>query len=234
LFQFLGSAFDLLPVLISASVLFFALDLWLRAVEAMRAAGAHVRPAAIGAMLAAWTGLALLATHSSTLGRVVASTPALQPALLVGIIVAAVALASLPTCRKALDSIPLESIMTFFYWRAVFGALIIAGYAAERLPAGFGIPAGLGDIAVTMLMVLVLALRTASGEIPRGPVWLWNAIGLVDLISIGAFLGPFVLRPWAAQRGLSGNFGLQLFAVPLFIAIHLCIFGRLWRERRVA
>jgi hypothetical protein len=227
-----GSAFELLPGLISAAVVFFALDLWRRAIEAGHPASGHGRRLVVGAGLAAWMGLALLATHDPAVGRAIASTPGVQPAFLLGAILAAV-LAGLPTaCRQAFDRVPLESMMAFFYWRAVFGALIIAAYAAGRLPAGFGVPVGLGDIAVTMLMILVLALRPGSGAIPRGPLLLWNAIGLVDLLVGVPLLGALELRPWAAQRGLSGHFGLQLFVVPLFIAIHVHIFARLWRERR--
>lgn len=231
--EWFGSAFELLPWLISASVAFFALDLWRRAAEAARLAGGGDRAiVVVGVVLAAWLGLALLATHVPALGSAVASTPGLPPALLVVAIVAALLAGSPSACRRAFDSIPLESMMTLFYWRAVFGALIIAAYAAGRLPAGFGIPVGLGDIAVTMLMILVLALRPAGGGIPRGPFLLWNAIGLADLLIGVPILGAMVLRPWAAQRGLPGNFGLQLFVVPLFIAIHLHLFGRLWREKR--
>jgi hypothetical protein len=230
-FASFGSAFDLLPLVISATVVFFALDLWRRMVEAARLLGGQGRPLAPGVALAVWKGLALLATHIPALGSAVASTPGVQPALLLGTILAA-ALAGWPSaCRRAFDRIPVESILAFFYWRAVFGALLIASYAAGRLPAGFAIPAGLGDMAVTMLMVLVLALWPASARIPRGPILLWNAIGLIDLLIV-PLLGAVVLRPWAAQRGLSGHFGLQLFAVPLFIGIHLHIFGRLWCEKR--
>jgi hypothetical protein len=227
-----GSAFALLPWLISVTVVFFALDLWHRAVAAGHLSGEQGRPILVGAVLVAWMGLALLATHAPALGRAVASTPGVQPVLLLLTIIAAVWAGWPSACRRAFDSIPLDSLMAFFYWRAVFGALIIAAFAAGRLPAGFAIPAGLGDIAVTMLIILVLALRPASGEIPRGAFLLWNAIGLIDLVVAVPVLGALVLRPWAAQHGLTGHFGLQLFVVPLFIAIHFHIFARLWREKR--
>ena len=152
--------------------------------------------------------------------------------LFVGVVLALTWVGFKPPFRRAFDGIALESLMSFFYWRAIFGALLLAAYAAGRLPAGFGIPAGLGDIAVTLLAVVLLALKPPAGELPRGPLLLWNAFGLLDLLSV-PFLGATVLRPWAAQRGLvGGNFALQLFVVPLFVAIHIYIFGRLWRGRR--
>ena len=222
------SVFDLVPAVISACVLCFALDLWRRTVDA---APRHGRAA--GAVLAAWAGSAVLATHVPALGRMIGTVPGLLPVLLIAAIAAPVLAASPADGRRAFDRIPIEDLMTFFYWRAVFGALLLATTAAGRLPAEFGIHAGLGDIAVTMLMVLVLALRSVSDRMARGAVLLWNAIGLLDLVNVlvGAAL---VARPWIEQRGLSGQFALQLFGVPIFIALHLLIFGRLWRERRTA
>jgi hypothetical protein len=88
-------------------------------------------------------------------------------------------------------------------------------------------------MAAGFLAVVVLASRPASGDLPRWPLLFWNALGLLDLLGVVLVLGITVLRPWAAQRGLVGaNFTLQLFVVPLFVAVHICIFGRLWRERR--
>lgn len=227
------SLFDLIPAVISACVLCFALDLWRRAAEAARGLGGHGWPVTLGAILAAWAGLALLATHIPAVGRFVGLTPGLQPTLLLAAIAAPVLAASPANGRRILDGIPLESLLTFFYWRAAFGALLLAAGAVGRLPTDFAISAGLGDIAVTLLMVMVLAIRAVSGGEARGAVLLWNTIGFVDLVNVlvGAAL---VVRPWAEQRGLPGQFGLQLFGVPIFIALHILIFARLWRERQTA
>lgn len=227
MFNSLPSAFDMLPAVISVSVACFALDVWQRLADAARAA--RGRSGAAGAVLAVWAGVTLIATHT-TLGAVVAFTPGLQPALLLGAIMAAVALAW--PARSLPASTPLESMLSLFYWRAVFGALIIAGYAADRLPAGFAVSAGLGDMAVTMLMIVVLALRTPAGDISRRPLWAWNVLGLADLLIAVPVLGALVLRPWAQQRGLTGHFALQLFVVPVFIGLHVHLFARLWREGR--
>jgi len=74
-------------------------------------------------------------------------------------------------------------------------------------------------------------MKRGSGDVPRWLLWLWNALGLLDMLAV-LFLAITVLRPWAAQQGIvGGNFGLQLFVVPLFIAIHICVFDRLRREQ---
>jgi len=227
------SAAQLMVGVIIVSVAFFALDLWRLAAEAARAIGERHRRVAVGAglVLCAWLGFALLATTVGPLNDAISSVPGLPQILSLAAILALLSLGFAPAFRRAFDSVPMESVMTLFYWRAVFGALLLAAYGAGRLPAGFGIPAGLGDMAVTMLAILILALKPTPGEVPRAPVWLWNAAGLIDLISVG-FLAVTVLRPWAAARGLPTNFAMLNFVVPLFIAIHIHIFGRLWRAGR--
>jgi hypothetical protein len=232
-----GPAADLVVWTLSVSVAFFALDLWRRIAQAARALGRRSRAAAAvaAALLCAWLGLAFAATFLPAVGGAIASTPGLQPILLVGIVAALTWVGFTPGFRRVFDGIALESMLDFFYWRAIFGALLLAAYAAGRLPAGFAVPAGLGDIAVTLLAIALLASKPFSGDVPRGPLLVWNALGMLDLLGVVLILGITVLRPWAAQRGLVGpNFTLQLFVVPLFIAMHICVFGRLWRERRPA
>jgi len=230
-----GPAANLLVWTLGVTVPFFALDLWRRIAEAARVHGERGRQAAAGAgvVLGLWLAASLLATFVPAIGATIVSVRGLQPALLAGIVAALTWAGFNAAFRRTFDGVPLESLLSFFYWRAVFGALLLTGYAAGRLPQGFGVPAGLGDIAVTLLAVVLLAFKRPSGDLPRGALSLWNALGLLDLLVV-LFLGITVLRPWAAERGLVTNFSLQLFAVPVFITLHIYLFGRLWRERRGA
>ena len=229
------SASDLVVKAIGVIVLFFAFDLWWRMAEAARAAGADGQRMALGggAVLAVWVSLALLATLSSTLNEASRSIAVLPAALALGCIVVLLLLGLAPGFRRGFDAIPVPAVLAFSYWRAIFGGLLLAAYAAGRLAPGFGIPAGLGDLAVGMLGILLLALNAWRGGLPRGAVWLWNTAGLLDL-AYALVLAATVLRPWAAQRGLPTNFAMQSFVIPVFVAIHLHVFGRLWRESRSA
>ena len=155
--------------LISAAVVFFAVDLWRRTVDAGRLLGDRGRPVALGVGPRRLDGIGVARDPCSRVGERRRVHPGVQPALLLGTILAAVLAGWPAACRRVFDRVPLELVMAFFYWRAVFGALLIAGYAAGRLPAGFAIPVGLGDIAVTMLMILVLAVRPASGRYSARP-----------------------------------------------------------------
>jgi hypothetical protein len=223
-----GPAAELIVATLSVTVVFFALDLWRRVAEAAQTQGVRASSAIL---LGAWLGLAFVATYTPAVGAVIVSVPGLFPVLLLSIIAILLWAGFRPAFRRALDAIAPESMMSFFYWRAIFGALLLASYAAGRLPAGFAVPAGLGDMAVTMLAVVLLTLKDSHGGLPRGPLGVWNALGLLDLVVSVLFLGTTVLRPWAAQRGIvGGNFSMQLFVVPIFIAAHMHIFARLWRR----
>ena len=229
-----SAAPQLVPAIIAVAVALFAVDLWRLAADAARMLGAGGRRAAAGAalVLGLWVAAALLATLTAPLNEAIRSVTLLQPGLAIaGIVALLLLLGFSPAFRQAFDAVPIEAAITFFYWRAVFGALLICGYAADRLPADFGIPVGLGDMSVTLLAIVVLALKVPFGKVPRGPIWLWNAAGLADLL-LAFFLAATVLRPWAIERALPANLGMLNFVVPLFIAIHLHIFGRLWRAAR--
>ena len=220
---------------ITALVAFFALDLWRLMAEAELRLGERDRRIRVGAgaVLGAWLALALFATFVPGVRDSITSVPGLVPVLLAALVGGLAALGLASAFRRAFDVVPMGSIMTLFYWRAIFGVWLLANFAAGRLPAGFALPAAIGDIAVTLLAIIVLAVWPAARGIPRLPLVVWNAVGFLDLLSV-AVLAATVLRPWAAQRGLpGGNFGLQLFAVPLFLGLHLHIFARLWREMKV-
>jgi hypothetical protein len=222
------SASELLIPVLTVTILFFAFDFWRRIRE--------VEPGAAlwaALVIALWVGLALFATANPAVRETIVRVPGLQPVLAIALVLGATSLAFWPPFRRAFDRVRFEDMLTFFYWRAVFGALLLTAFAVGRLPAAFAVPAGLGDMAVAGLMILLLALKPARGPLPRAPLLIWNTLGLLDLVLSVGVLAITVLRPWAQARGLpSGNFGLQLFVVPLFVAVHLHIFGRLWREAR--
>jgi hypothetical protein len=157
--------------------------------------------------------------------------PLLQPLLTTATALGVVGLLSSALFRRAFDRLPLEEVMTISYWRAIFGMALLAFYTGGVLPAGFALPAAIGDVVPTLLMMLVLAVGQQRGRIPRTGLLVWNTLGLFDLVNTG-YLAAAVLRPWAAARGVTvGNFALTLFVVPLFIGLHLHIYARVYRER---
>src|SRR6266704_2919143 len=124
----------------------------------------------------------------------------------------------------------------------VLGIMFVILYSAGRLPAPFAPVAGWGDIfvGVTALPVAWLAYRQPTSVRPI--LWIWNIIGLADLIAavgLGVISSPGPARlifaepssaimttlPWLLIPG---------FLVPLLITVHIGIFIRLVSARKPA
>ena len=112
---------------------------------------------------------------------------------------------------------------------------VVLGWLSGKLPGGFAIPEGLGDIvAAAGALALLPSLR--RGTASRTWLLVWNTFGLIDLVSAiivgllysngalgvlsrgGVTTEPMVLFPVSL---------IPTFFVLLFILIHLLTFARL-------
>ena len=117
----------------------------------------------------------------------------------------------------------------------IIGLWFIADYALGRLPAGFALPAGIGDV-TTALAAVPLALAL-SHRTPGVRKWfiVWNIFGLADLLiavssgilysesSIGFLAGGGPSTRLVSQFPLSL---IPTFFVPLLILLHLLALAR--------
>lgn len=119
-------------------------------------------------------------------------------------------------------------------WRLV-GLGFVGAWLYGALPAGFALPAGLGD-AVVALGALALVPRLRRGDVPRRALLAWNLFGFVDLvaaIALGLLYsnGPFgVLATGTATTEPIVTFPMSLiptFLVPLFLLLHGLVFVRI-------
>jgi hypothetical protein len=117
----------------------------------------------------------------------------------------------------------------------VLGLSFVLLYAAKRLPAPFAPVAGWGDVAVGLLAIALLARMTRRQAIPNRLHWLWNALGLADLVvavALGATSAPGPLQifhgpPSSAIMTTLPWILIPSFLVPALIFLHLCTFYRL-------
>lgn len=121
-------------------------------------------------------------------------------------------------------------------WRLV-GLGFVTAWLFGAMPAGFALPAGLGDAAVAV-GALALVPRLRRGEVPRRMLLPWNLFGFVDLVAaivLGVLYsdGPFgVLATETATTAPMVTFPVSLiptFLVPLFLLLHGLVFVRLAR-----
>jgi hypothetical protein len=130
------------------------------------------------------------------------------------------------------NRIPLPFIVGAHLWRFVGAAFVIA-VPLGLLPAGFGIPEGVGDV-IAAAFALPLALALHRRRPVRGYFVAWNVFGLLDLVSaitMGILYsdGSFGILRSGVSTALMIAFPINLiptFLVPMFILFHLLALAR--------
>lgn len=167
------------------------------------------------------------------------NTPGQPPMLLaalvgVPIVTGIIAYALSPSFRAWTSGLSLTWLVGLHIWRFV-GLGFVLAWLLGRLPGGFAIPEGLGDVvAAAGALALLPGLR--RGMASRGWLLAWNTFGLVDLVSaiaVGVLYSNSalgVLANGGVTTELMVTFPVSLiptFLVPLFILMHLLTFARL-------
>jgi hypothetical protein len=160
--------------------------------------------------------------------------PGLGAAVAVPIAVLCIVVARTQALREELHRVPLWLLVGVHVIR-LLGISFIILYTADRLPAPFAPVAGWGDIFVgaTALPVAWFAYRRPTNVRPI--LWIWNIVGLADLIAavgLGVTSSPGPLRlifaePSSAIMATLPWLLIPGFLVPLLFAVHIGIFVRL-------
>ena len=225
---------DLLSAVIltaSAAIVVAVLSICLGANPATR-----IRVAAsLGFWFAVVVALAATRVFENTVGFGVRG---LGIAVAVPIAILVVIFARVQSARERLFRMPLWLLNGVQSVR-VIGILFVVLYANGRLPAPFAPIAGWGDIFVGVSAPIIAWVTYKRARNTGAIVWLWNVVGLADLIvavGLGAASSPGPLRlfystpdaflmttlPWLLIPG---------FLVPLLATIHIGTLIRLTTTR---
>jgi hypothetical protein len=189
----------------------------------------------VAAWLSAWFILVvILAATRALYYQNGLGTPGLGMAVALPIAILCVVVARVKSLRDAFHRVPLWLLIGVHTIR-LLGVSFIILYTIGRLPAPFAPVAGWGDIFVgaTAAPVAWLAYRRTANA--QAIVWIWNAIGTLDLIAaigLGVMSSPGPARlifaepssaimttlPWLLIPG---------FLVPILMTVHIGIFIRL-------
>jgi len=160
--------------------------------------------------------------------------PGLGIAVALPIAVLCIVVARTQALREEFHRVPLWLLVGVHVVR-LLGISFIILYTAGRLPAPFASAAGWGDIFVgaTALPVAWLTYRRPTNV--RSMIWIWNVIGIADLINavgLGVISSPGPQRlifaePSSAIMATLPWLLIPGFLVPLLFAVHIGIFVRL-------
>ncbi|MDQ4058596.1 MAG: hypothetical protein M3124_05680 [Actinomycetota bacterium] len=191
------------------------------------------RPAwTTGLVLSGW--LALTAAVAGT--GLYSTDPWLGIGVVVPLVLGLLAL-RLPAVTAALSDSRAVAALAAVQVVRVVGVVFLALLALDRLPPGFALPAGIGDVLVGLLAPFV-AYALWRRPSRRGLGITFNSLGLLDLvlaIPLGLLHAPgrfqlIVTEPTTEIIGLFPMALIPTFVVPLAIVLHVASFRLLARS----
>ena len=178
-----------------------------------------------------WYALAIFAGGSGFTLRMV---PPLPQIVLFGLVVLLLLLYWLSqSFRKWVLSVNIKLLIAVHLTRFV-GFYFLFLYSRGQLPYDFAVLGGWGDIIVATAALLVILLAPLVGKSGWIIYFIWNCIGLVDILFVVATATRLTI---ADPQSMSELLKLPLsllptFLVPIIIFTHIIIFIRLYRARR--
>ena len=133
---------------------------------------------------------------------------------------------------RAIDRIEAHrAIATFNSFRFFGLVFLLPGFVGPNLPQGFATTVAYGDLATALLAILVLlTVRVRSVFWPL--VWVFNLVGLADLIIDTARAVSVNLPSVAGQLG--AGYAILMLYVPALFWTHILAFWLLLRPGRAA
>jgi len=187
-------------------------------------------------VLTGWLAIALALGVSGVYRGASEHMPTIQYGMLVPILIGSILLMRSPTMARVLDAVPQQWLIGIQSYRAL-GIIFLILYAAGKMPGLFAWPAGIGDILVGGI-ALVVAIAYARGpRNNRDLVWGWNILGLSDLavaVGSGMLTAPSPIQQFAFElpNDLISTFPfvlIPIYVVPLSVILHLASLTKLRR-----
>jgi hypothetical protein len=144
-----------------------------------------------------------------------------------------------PIYWKILDGISLQSLVRLHIFRFVGVYFLIATYY-NALPAHFAILAGLGDMATALGAIFVAKAVEDNKSWSRKATLIWNIFGFWDIVSV--LVSAVLTTRYSIQHPESQGIvemakfpfvWIPAFAPAVIVFMHIAIFKKLKRERKI-
>jgi hypothetical protein len=165
-------------------------------------------------VLAIWSGVVMTAIAAGIFAGG-ASLRLLPAAQAIPIAAVAIGYRAWPRFRSYLLTLDLRLVLAAQLWR-VIGIAFLFALAFDQLPAGFAVPAGIGDLA-TGIAALAVVLSLGNGSLTRGRLYAFTALGVGDFLianATGLSLEPPTLTAWPLVI-------FPTLMIPFFAVLHL-------------
>ena len=181
--------------------------------------------------LGAWFALVLAIGATGALSPAGGGAPALGLAVVLPVAALVSAYFALPSVRNAMTTASLPALIAVHAIR-LLGVTFLILYAKGRLPAPFAPSAGWGDVLIGATALPLAWAVARFGARVRPLVFLWNALGVADLVAavtLGALSAPGPLQVFVGPPDSSAMTSLPWllipgFLVPILLFVHVVIF----------
>jgi hypothetical protein len=166
-------------------------------------------------VLASWSGAVISAIVAGLFAGGGASRLLLPAAQAIPIAAVAILYRLSPRFRNYLLTLDLRLVLTAQLWR-VIGIAFLFALAFDQLPAGFAVPAGIGDLA-TGIAALAIVRSLGNGSLTRRRLYAFTALGVGDFLvanATGLSLEPPALAAWPLAI-------FPTLMIPFFAVLHL-------------
>jgi hypothetical protein len=133
-----------------------------------------------------------------------------------------------PAIKDRAPKIALTPLLLYACLRVNGLMFLMSGLVSPELPGAFAVPTAYGDLTAALLALLALACVRTGNAAAVPLVWLFNIVGLLDLIY--ANVSTFKDRVDPTYLGVS--YYLAVLNVPAMVVVHVVIFAYLLRRRR--
>ena len=132
-----------------------------------------------------------------------------------------------PAIKDRLPKVALTPLLLYACLRVNGLMFLMPGLVSRELPRAFAVPTAYGDLTAAILALLAVLCIRAEYPIGLPMVWLFNVVGLLDLVY--ANISTFKNHVDPTYLGVS--YYLAALNVPAMVVVHFVIFAYLLRPR---
>ena len=122
-------------------------------------------------------------------------------------------------------AIALQPLLVLHAFRHLGMVFLVPTVVGSALPASFAVPAAFGDLLAGLLALAAIVALRARSRIALPLTWLFNVVGLLDLVH--AFY-----QGLTHDVQLGAAYFIPTFVVPALVVTHLMMFRMLVRHPR--
>jgi hypothetical protein len=133
-----------------------------------------------------------------------------------------------PAVKDRTPMIALTPLLLYACFRVNGLMFLMPGLVSRDLPGAFAVPTAYGDLTASLLALVALWPLRAASALAVPMVWLFNVVGLLDLV----YANISSVVDHVDPTYLGASYYLAAINVPAMVVVHVTIFAYLLRRGR--